>query len=366
MSVRARQLKDGTTVYDARVFMGYTIDGKPDRRSVTCRTKRAAQLEEAKLLAEKDAMRNRSGRISLASYIDSYYWPVASKRLAATSLDTYEKEIRLRIRPALGNVDVRDIDRQRIQRMVDAIATESVARKCVGVLKTVMNAAKGDGLIVANPAEATFAMPQKGARRDNGLVLTTFAQISELLAIVRERGSQSVQRMAYTGLLQGLRPEERYALDWADLDVDARTLNVNKALVATSAKHGGSRMKGTKTEKSTRLLPMHPDFAAWLEDVPSGRGPFILGADGGRISPSTAQKRWRRFLDANPDAPPVTLENMRHSFATSFLHAGGQVADLSLMLGHANISTTMNRYVRPNVDDLGRAMEAIGNGLAIG
>ena len=352
MSIRARKLKDGTTVWDARIFMGYTADGRPDRRSVTCRTKRAAQLEEAKMLAEKDAMRNRSGRMPLSAFIDAHYWPVASKRLAATSLDTYEKEIRLRIRPHLGNVDVRDIDRARIQRMVDSIATESVARKCVGVLKTILNEAKGDGLIVANPAEATFAMPEKGRKRDNGLVLTTFGQVADLLAIVRENGSQCVQRIAYTGLLQGLRPEERYALDWADVDLGGRTIAVRKAYVASSAKHGGERLKTTKTEQSTRVVPMHPDFAAWVSTVPVGGGPFIVGADGGRISPSTAQKRWARFLRDNPGAPPVTIENMRHSFATSYLHAGGSIEVLSKMLGHSNISTTVNRYYRPDADVL--------------
>lgn len=360
MSITARKLKSGKTVYDARVFMGYTIDGKPDRRSVTCRTKRAAEIEEAKLISERDAMRGRSGRITLSQYIDMHYWPVASKRLAATSLDTYEKEIRLRIRPQLGNVDIRDINRAKIQSMVDKCATSTVARKCVSTLKTILNAAKGDGLIISNPAEATFAMPQKSQKRDNGLVLTTFAQIADLLEIVRLRGSQSVQRIAYTGLLQGLRPEERYALDWCDLDMAARTISVTKAYVASSAKHGGERLKATKTEKSTRIIPMHPDFHEWLVDIPSGGGAFILGAKGQRISPSTAQNRWRFFLRDNPGAPPVSIENMRHSFATAYLHAGGSIEVLSKMLGHSNIGTTINRYYRPDLtvlhDDLFAAL----------
>ena len=352
MSVRARKNSDGSTSYLVRRFMGYDAEGRPDQRSRTFPTRRAAELYDAQLLAERDAMRGRSGKMTLSAYVDNHYWPVASKRLAATSLDTYEKELRLRIRPALGDVDVRDIDRVRIQKMVDRIATESVARKCVGVLKTVLNEAKGDGLIASNPAEATFAMPQKGARRDNGLVLTTFGQIADFLETVRRSGSQCVQRIAYTGMLQGLRPEERYALDWADLDIRARTLNVDSAYVSASARHGGVQEKATKTRRSTRVVPMHPDFAEWLGSIPCGGGPFIVGMNGQRISPSTAQKRWARFLRDNPDVPPVTIENMRHSFATAYLGAGGSVEVLSKMLGHSNIQTTINRYYRPDVDTL--------------
>lgn len=359
MSVRAKTTKDGKTVYQVRRFMGYKIDGKPDQRSRNFASKRAAELYDAQLLAERDAMRGRSGRITLAAYIDNYYWPVAVKRLAATSLDTYEQEIRLRIRPHLGNVDVRDLDRAKIQRMVVSCATSTVARKSVGVLKTILNHAKGDGLIIANPAEATFAMPEKSQKRDSGLVLTTFDQIADLLEIVRLRGSQCVQRIAYSGLLQGLRPEERYALDWADFDLDERTINVSKAYVSTSAKHGGERLKATKTEKSTRVIPMHRDFHSWLVDIPSGGGAFILGGDGKRISPSTAQNRWRAFLRDNNDVPKISIENMRHSFATSYLHAGGNVEDLSRILGHSNINTTYSRYVRPSVDDLRRGMDAL-------
>jgi len=359
MSIRTRKTKDGKTVYQVRRFMGYKLDGRPDQRSRNFTSKRAAELYDAQLLAERDAMRGRSGRITLSAYIDEYYWPIAQKRLAATSLDTYEQEIRLRIRPRLGNTDIRDIDRAKIQNMVDSCATSTVARKAVGVLKTILNHAKGDGLILANPAEAPFAMPQSGQKRDNGLVLTTFGQIADLLSIVRENGSQSVQRIAYTGLLQGLRPEERYALDWSDIDTDAHAITITKAYVASSAKHGGERLKKTKTEKSTRVIPMHPDFITWVDTLQREDGPFILGASGQRISPSTAQKWWRQFLDNNPKAAPVTIENMRHSFATSYLHAGGQIADLSLMLGHSDINTTLRKYVRPSVDDLRRGMDAL-------
>lgn len=359
MAIRERQLKDGTTVYDVVVYVGYTHDGKRDRKSITCRTKSAAKLEESKLIAMKDAMRGRSGRITLAQYIDNHYWPVTRKRLAATSLDTYEKEIRLRIRPNLGNYDIRDIDRKKIQKMVDKIPTKSVAVKCVGVLKTILNEAKGDGLIISNPAEATFAMPKEGVKRDNGIVLTTFEEIYEFLSIVRQKGSQCVQRIAYTGLLEGLRPEERYALDWSDLDTENGTITIDSAYTRASYRHGGNQHKETKTEQSTRVIPMHPDFEEWLSTLPNGGKAFIVGSNGKRISPSTAQKRWRKFLNDNPEIKQVTIENMRHSFATSYLHAGGNVEDLSRLLGHSDINTTFSKYVKPSVEDLRRGMMAV-------
>ena len=57
--------------------------------------------------------------------------------------------------------------------------------------------------------------------------------------------------------------------------------------------------------------------------------------------------------------PHVTIENQRHSFATSYLHAGGRVEDLSRILGHADIVTTYRRYVRPGYEDAARGVGGI-------
>lgn len=360
MPITKRVLKDGTVRYDVREYVGFTLDGTPDRKSVTCSTLSEARVEQAKIVAMRDARRNRSGRCTLAQYVERWYWP-ATASLAATSRDTYRREIEKRILPRLGNVDVRDIDRTRIQMMVDGCATEAVARKCVGVLKTILNEAKGDGLISSNPAEARYRMPPKGRKRDNGIVITTFEDMAPLLEQVDAHGDDSVRKIARLGLLMGLRPEERYGIDCEDIDPDAGTAYIRQAYVTASAEEGGNQLKETKTELSTRIVPLHPSVADLLER--GSTGPFVKGKGGGRISPSTAQKRWRRFLLGcdmrGAEVPHVTIENMRHSFATSYLHAGGAVEDLSRILGHSDINTTYRRYVRPSVDDLRRGMERV-------
>lgn len=359
MSIRKRKLASGKVAYDVTVYHRPDAQGHRKRTTRTVHALADAKRVEAELITANAAP---GATMTLRDYIERQYWPVAVRRLAASSCDTYEQEIRLRILPCLGDARLRDIDRAAVQAMVDNCRTECTARKAVGTLKTILNEAVHDGYIVTNYACSKFAMPRKGSKRDNELVLSTFAEIAELLYIVRTRGSQCVQRIAYTGLLLGLRPEERYALTWSCFDMHAKTVTINAARISASARHGGVQNKTTKTPKSTRTIPMHPDFASWLVDIPRGSGAFILGADGGQISPSTAQKRWSRFLADNADCPPVTIENMRHSYATAYLAAGGQIEVLSRILGHSNISTTINRYYRPSVDILAADLHRITHG----
>ena len=336
MSIRKRQTKSGY-VYDVTV---YVHAGK--RRTKTTHSKSAAIALEAAWIAERDAKSTHDGTLTLKQYIAKVYWPVASQRLAATSKDTYEQEIRLRINPALGALPLRDIDRAAIQNlMVDKCASVGTAKKSIGVLKTILNEAVHDGYITKNYACSKFALPSTPSQpRDNGLVLSTFAEIHAALDMVDEYAITSG-------------PEERYALDWSCFDLDAQTLTITQARIKASPLHGGVQDKQTKTKNSARTIPLHPRLHELLMSTPSTRsGAFIQSAGSGRISPSTAQHRWRQFLREHPDFPPVTIENMRHSFATAYLDAGGRIETLSRILGHANISTTVNRYFRPDVKAL--------------
>lgn len=363
MGISKRKLADGTIVFDVREVVGVKDDGDPDRRSVTCYSHTDAKREQLRLRNMKAVMRGRSTRITLREFVEAIWWPSAERSLSASTKTTYEKELRLRIIPSLGNVELLDINRDLIQRMIDRCDTYHQAYKALGLLKTLLNDCKGS-LIPYNPAEARFRMPPKGRKRDNGLVITTFEGMRPVLEAVDEYGEETVRAIAALGLLMGLRPEERYGLDCDNVDDRAMTLLVSSAYTPASPRFGGNDLKEPKTEESYRTLRMSRAVADRLPaDRRERTGPLLLGKGGDRISPSTARHRWDRFLEwcdeHGKDVPHVTIENMRHSFATSYLHGGGLVADLSRILGHADINTTNRRYVRPSAMDVARGMESV-------
>ena len=151
--------------------------------------------------------------------------------------------------------------------------------------------------------------------------------------------------------------------NWDSFDAAYTRCDVTAAYTTASKAEGGAHMKAPKTELSTRTVPVPDAARAYLLRMERGGGAFIEGADGGRISPSTAQKRIKRFYRVAAERglrlPYITIENMRHSFATSYLHAGGNIEDLSRILGHSDINTTYRRYVRPSVDDLAIGMSSV-------
>lgn len=358
MSVKARKLKSGRTVYDATLEYGYDRAGNRVRETKTFETRKEAETAERNARSISGALREKSGKLTLEEYINRCYWPITSRRLQATSLDTYEKEIRLRILPNLGDMRLDRIDRYAIQDMLDSCATESVSKKALSTLKTILNEAVSDGFIASNPAIARYAHAPKG-KALKCAVLSDFAQVSEFIDTVLNDGSEAITRLVLTGLLLGLRPQERYALDYEDFDFANRSVRISKAYVTVSKERGGHVLKLPKTDLSNRTVPIPQMFVDYLYFEPIGHGAYITSKAGGRLSPSTAQHAWSRYLRGHPDLPPVTLENMRHSYATSCIHAGMAVADLSRILGHSDINTTYRRYVKPQFSDMQKSMVSI-------
>lgn len=362
MSITKRETKSGV-VYDVVEYSGFTINGKRDRICVTCKTLKTARLEQARIIAQREALRNRSGRITFGGYVQGYYLRTLDN-LAATSRDTYIRELNKRLLPMFSEMDIRDISRPHIQKLIDSCATYAVANKSLGLLKTILNQAIADGLLTTNPAAIRYPMPPKGKKRDNGLVITTFDAMRPILDAVDEYNDNTIEILVVTGLLLGLRPEERYGLNWSDFDFCNKTLSIKRAYVSVSAAEGANNIKEPKTEQSKRTIPLNEEAYTRLyrisnSSIDSKHDVVLVGRNNRRLSPSSGRKKWDRFLIHNPHLPQITLENMRHSFATSYLSAGGNVETLSKILGHSDINTTYRRYVKPDMNNMQNEMNRI-------
>lgn len=356
MSITARKLKNGKTVYDVRYYVGKKENGERNRVTVRCKSKTEAKLEESKLIAQADMLKGKKVNMTLERFIEGYYWPNALKRLAPSSLDTYRKEIDKRIIPALGGLQLRQIDRMRIQAMIDNAPSKSSARNCLTVVKTILSDAVDYDIITVNPARLKYTLPSEKTERPTKLVLSTFNEIGAYINSASLSGLQRLEAICLLGFYQGLRPEERYSLKWSDVDLENGTIAVNSAFTNSSVKHGGRVEKAPKTKTSARTIPIHPIVKRWMEDAKKD-APYVTG-ETRPLAPSTANQAWSVHVE-RLGIRYVTIENMRHSFATSYLHAGGHVEDLSRILGHSDINTTFRKYVKPNYSDLARGMEKV-------
>lgn len=79
----------------------------------------------------------------------------------------------------------------------------------------------------------------------------------------------------------------------------------------------------------------------WLAHLGRERAPSLfVNKSGGRLTPRSVERSFKKFLAAAGLDPAMTPHAMRHSFATHMLDAGADLRSVQELLGHASLSTT--------------------------
>ena len=357
MSVR--KLKSGKWIAD--VVTGVDLDGRKVRRSKTCATKREAQAAERGLLAERDD--GKGVDATFKAFVEKVYWPV-KEGLRPDTKRCYRRDIALRLMPAFGDMRLKDIDRLHIQQMISACPTRKTATNARETLSSILGGAVEMEVLDRNPASLSYRYPKATERPADadGVWLGTFAEHRAVLEHVHAHDAgRPIERILVLGLCFGLRKGEIFGLDWENVNLERREISITQTYVCAE---GGAYMDEPKTPRSRRIIPMTAWAAErmgeWREadGGEAASGPLLRTRRGRRMNPRTGSDCLRDYIRNNPvmDSgeafPEVRIMSLRHSFATAAIMAGVQVATVSRWLGHSQISTTYNRYVKPRLADL--------------
>lgn len=208
-----RKLKSGEWVAD--VTVGVKWDGSRDRRVEPCQTKGQARKAQTRLLMEKERLRGRvTARITLAEFVDEVYWPQKAG-LHANTRQGYERDLRRRILLALGNMEIEQINKLDVRRMLSARPTRKTSTNARETLSSVLGCAVEMGMLLVNPASFRYTYPGGGAAdpERGGEGLSTFGDHERLLGYLRKtRPGSCVERIRVIGLCEGLRKGEVLAL----------------------------------------------------------------------------------------------------------------------------------------------------------
>lgn len=186
------------------------------------------------------------------------------------------------------------------------------------------------------------------------------------------------QRPAMIMMYAGLRRGELIPLQWVDIDLNAKTIRVNKD---AAIKNGRLQVKPfTKTEAGMRVVDIPQQLVNFLKAEKkkafSGTtiNPLVCpSATGGMMTDTAWRRMWDSYLldlnwkyghhidskgkpaksKCNPNGilmeiPHFTAHWLRHTFATLLYMAGVDVLTAKEQLGHADVKTTLAIYTHLN------------------
>ena len=167
----------------------------------------------------------------------------------------------------------------------------------------------------------------------------------------------------YICLCAGLRIGDVCALVWDDIDVESGVINVSKTIQRIYVIEGGEKhteviIDTPKSKNSIREIPIARDLLKMIKPfkkVVNGRF-YVLTNSAQPTEPRTYRNYYKRLM-TQLDMPKLKFHGLRHSFATRCIESRCDYKTVSVLLGHSNISTTLNLYVHPNMEQKKKCVE---------
>ncbi|MCL2482027.1 MAG: site-specific integrase [Propionibacteriaceae bacterium] len=276
----------------------------------------------------------------------------------ATTKQTYASLIRSHItKSTMNNVGLDKLTPSRLEKWLVELRQSGLSstsrRKVYNVLKLILNSAVRDKVIAVNPLPMVEA-PKLDTKESKAVTEEEANKI--LAALDGSRYKLPIELILATGLRRG----EALGLRWPDVDFQNDLLHIRQTLARVDKT---LQTDVPKTEKSDRVLKMTPRIRSILrsakihqtEDklhagsVWQDTGFVFCTEHGTPIDPRNALRAVHRATE-KAGISKVGLHSLRHGAATTALKHQVPIAEVSKMLGHSRVSTTLDIYAHA-IDD---------------
>lgn len=378
----------------AGTFRANWRDAAGRQRAKTFRTKRDASA----YLAEVESSLNRgsyvdphAGRLRFADFAAQW---LAARNDEITTVARDRSIMRNHVLPRWGGTPLAKIDHLAVQQWVTELGgrlSPATVAECHRLMSAVLKTALRGRLIGVNPCDGVRLVRRR--RKDTDDQVITRAELTErLLPAVPDRYRALVALAGGTGLRWG----ECAGLRWDAVDLDVGLVRVVRVAVEVSG-HVTDKPY-PKSKAGRRSVPL-PDFVGELltehrrRYPPGVAGAVFTSRTGGSVRRTTFRaKVWRpsliragllgaveptgphRYLARWSDAAGaewsaefttereavehvvrrakggLRFHDLRHSYATWLVSAGVPINNVAAVMGHAQTSTTLDRYTHPSAD----------------
>lgn len=339
--------KDGR--YQAAVYV-LQPDGTRARKFAYGKTWAECDAKRRELLDKVDQgvpVPTRSAR--LAEWLPYWLDSIVKPRRKLSTYDKYEAHVRLYLVPMLGSKRLESLGVADVRRFVVQLenkSTAATAKESHRVLRTALSAACREELVTRNVA--ALVEPPRAKSRE--LSPWTLDETLDFLAAARKDPLYAAFVLA---IAMGLRRGEIVGLRWADVDLGKRVLYVRQQ---TQRRRGVLYDDETKNRRR-RALPLpamcvpplrwHRMRQAAAKERAGERwqesGYVFTTRTGRPVEPRNVYRSFTRVADS-AGLRVVRLYDARHGCATLLTAAGVAPRVVMEILGHSQISITMDVY----------------------
>jgi len=328
-------------------------NGKRDRRYYYGTTRREVQEKlTAALRDRQQGLPVPAEGLRVGTFLDRWLSDIVAPARQPSTYQQYASVVRLYLTPSLGRHSLAKLGPEHVQAMMRAQLAAGLSPRTVqgirGTLRTALTSAMKWGLVARNVA--TLVDPPPSAHVERQTLTPTEAR--RLLDAAKGDRFEALYSVA---LALGLRQGEALGLHWSDIDFDGRTLRVRSALYRQKGR--GLVLKEPKTSASRRTinLPEATVVALRAHRARQLQDRLLAGAEwrntdlvfttlhGGPMDAGEIRERFYKLL-GRAGLPHQRFHDLRHCCASLLLAQRVPTRVVMEILGHTQISTTMDLY----------------------
>ena len=313
-------------------------------------------------------------KIYFEDYLEKWMGRI-KKEVRENTYETYRAQMDNHVLPyfkqkhiLLKKLKHRDIQQYYNYELDKGMSASSVKKYHANIHKALDEAVR-DELIPANPSDKAI-LPKKQKSKINPY---TAAEAEALFKVAEGTKMEVPVKLA---TMFGLRREEVLGLRWSAIDFSKRTLNINHTCVLVG--NAAFNTNRTKNESSNRTLYMTEEMALYLKSVKKQQrenqlkqGEHYSYTDyvcideyGQQLKPNYISQTFNQMLKKN-GLRHIRFHDLRHTCASLLMNHGYEATDISKMLGHSTITTTVDIYGHIDEKRMRNIAEKMGSVLAI-
>ena len=304
--------------------------------------KRGFATKKEALGFERDFLEKQSANPDMTfQNLYEIYMEDMAARLKQSTLLTKKAVLQTHILPFFGSKPINEIKASDVRRWQAKLMSspnnysQTYLKKINTELNSIINYAKRFYDLNTNPCGKAGTI---GKAKAEEMDYWTYDEYIAFREGVKDKSLSYIcfEVLYWTGMREG----ELLALSPADIDLDNKTISINRTYQRIEGK---DVFTSPKTRKSKRKI-LIPDFLCQeLSDYIQSR--YMLDADE-RLFPVTKSYLSHEMIRGckNTGVKKIRIHDIRHSHASLLINQGCDALMLADRLGHEKVSTTLNTY----------------------
>lgn len=274
------------------------------------------------------------------------------KFVKLSTISAYAVILENHLLPTFGN-KVIVITEQEVQQFVLLKLDAGLSQKTVKDFLIVLKMIYRYGVKINEFQHCDWDIKYPNAQENKALEVLNITHHKKLMAFVSD--NFTFRNLGILICLQtGMRIGEVCALQWGDIDLQKGVVSISRTIeriyiIDSEVKHTELIISSPKTQNSHRDIPLSKTLLQMLRPLKRIVNDkfFIITNEEKPTEPRTFRNYYKKVL-RTLNIPPLKFHGLRHSFATRCIESNCDYKTVSVILGHSDISTTLNLYVHPN------------------